>query len=100
MTGYSWIISPGGIVTGGGSTNSVTVTWNTAGPQSVSVIYTNGNGCTAAAATVKNIMVNSLPVPAIAGASAVCPGTSGVTYVTEPLMTGYIWTVSPGGIIT
>ena len=65
MNSYSWAVSAGGAITaGGGATdNSVTVTWNTAGAQTVSVNYTNpGTGCTAAAATVFNVAVNATPV--------------------------------------
>ena len=63
MTNYIWSVSAGGTITAGGTTNSntVTVTWNTAGAQTVSVNYTNGNGCTAAAPTVYNVTVNALP---------------------------------------
>ena len=61
MTNYIWAISGGGTKTSGGATtdNTVTVTWNTAGAQTVSVTYTNANGCTAT--KVINITVNPLP---------------------------------------
>ncbi len=100
MTGYSWNISPGGLITSGGGTNAITVNWNTAGAQNISVNYTDANGCTAVTATVKNVTVNTLPIPAIAGFTSVCAGVTGVSYSTEPSMTGYTWTVSPGGSIT
>jgi hypothetical protein len=100
MTGYTWAISAGGTITAGAGTNQITVTWNTAGSQTVSVNYTNTNGCTAATPTVLNVTVYPRPVPTITGASAVCAGTTGVIYTTEPGMTGYIWTISAGGTIT
>jgi len=102
MTNYSWTVSAGGTVTAGGTatSNTVTVTWNTTGSQTVSVNYTNGNGCTAASPTVKNVIVNALPVPTITGLGSVCAGTTGVTYTSETGMTGYTWSVSPGGTIT
>jgi uncharacterized protein (TIGR02145 family) len=100
MTGYSWTVSAGGIITSGLLTNIITVTWNTAGSQSVSVTYTDGNGCTASQSSVKVITVNPSPVPALSGTSSVCAGTTGVAYTTDPLLSGYTWTVSPGGIIT
>jgi hypothetical protein len=64
MTGYVWVVSAGGTVTAGGTAtdNTVTVTWTTAGAQSVSVNYLNANGCTAAAPTVRAVTVNPLPV--------------------------------------
>ncbi len=102
MTGYTWSISAGGTVTAGGmgTDNTVTVTWNTLGAQTVSVNYTNGNGCTAASSTVKNITVNALPVPTLTGNNSVCRNSTGNVYTTEPGMTGYVWTVSAGGTIT
>jgi hypothetical protein len=100
MTGYLWTVSAGGTITTGSGTNAITVTWNTAGVQTVSVNYTNSNGCTASAATIQYVTVNPLPVPTITGASSVCAGTSSVTYITETGMTGYTWTVSAGGTIT
>jgi len=100
MSGYSWSISPGGIITSGGSTSAATVTWNSAGAQTISVNYTNGSGCTASFPTVKNVTVNARPVPTITGSSPVCEGETGVTYTTESLMSSYSWTISPGGNIT
>jgi len=100
MTGYSWVVSSGGTITAGGNTNSIKVTWNTAGAGSVSVNYTDANGCTAASAFMKNVTVNPLPSPNISGLTSVCVGQTDVTYTTEPSMTGYTWTVTSGGTIT
>jgi hypothetical protein len=100
MTAYTWSISAGGVITAGTGTNSITVTWNIAGPQTISINYTNSNGCMAATATVKNITVNALPVPTITGLASVCAGSTGVIYYTENGNTGYTWTLSAGGIIT
>jgi len=102
MTGYTWAVSAGGTIISGGTAtdNSVTVTWNTAGPQTVSVNYTNANTCTATSATVYNVNVNLLPVPTITGPSPLCVNTIGNVYTTEAGMSGYTWTVSGGGTIT
>jgi hypothetical protein len=102
MTGYTWTVGAGGTITAGGTAtdNTVTVTWNTAGPQTVTVNYTNGAGYTAATPASKVITVNSLPVPTITGSSLVCIGTAGSVYSTETGMTGYSWVVSAGGTIT
>jgi hypothetical protein len=100
MTGYVWTISAGGTITNGSGTNTITVTWNTTGAQSVSVNYTDTNGCTAYTPTVYEIMVNPLPVPTISGPDSICTGSSGNIYKTESGMTGYVWTVSSGGTIT
>ncbi|MCX6241912.1 MAG: T9SS type A sorting domain-containing protein [Bacteroidetes bacterium] len=100
MTGYTWSVSSGGTITAGAGTNTIIVTWNTAGAQTVSVSYTNANNCTAVTPTVKNVTVNPLPVPAITGSTSVCTGATGITYSTESGMTGYTWSVSSGGTIT
>ena len=102
MTNYIWSVSAGGSITAGGTTNSntVTITWNTPGAQTVSVNYTNANGCTAVAPVVYNITVNALPVPTLAGPTPVCAGTSGNVYTTQAGMTNYVWSVSAGGTIT
>jgi len=102
MTGYLWDVSTGGTVTAGGgiNDNTVTITWNTAAPQTVSVNYTNGASCTAAAATVYDVTVDPLPVVTIVGSSDVCVNSTGNVYTTEAGMTDYQWAVSTGGTIT
>ncbi|MCX6247800.1 MAG: T9SS type A sorting domain-containing protein [Bacteroidetes bacterium] len=100
MSGYLWAVSAGGSITAGSGTNAITVTWNTAGAQTVSVNYTNAAGCTALAPTVKNVTVNALPVPTIAGPTPVCAASTGNVYTTQAGMTNYLWSVSAGGSIT
>ncbi|MCX6246079.1 MAG: PKD domain-containing protein [Bacteroidetes bacterium] len=102
MTNYTWTVSAGGTITAGGTTtdNTVTVTWNTAGAQSVSINYTNANGCQAAAPVVYPVTVTALPTPTIAGPGLVCAGTAGNVYTTQAGKTNYVWTVSAGGTIT
>ena len=62
MNNYVWNVSAGGTITEGGTStsNTATVTWNTPGPQSISVNYANNNGCTAASAATYNVTVNPL----------------------------------------
>ncbi|HPT20490.1 MAG TPA: T9SS type A sorting domain-containing protein [Bacteroidales bacterium] len=96
MKNYSWTISAGGTKTAGGTTtdNFVTVTWNTAGAQSVSVNYTNTGDCTALVDKTYNVIVNSLP----SASNAAISGTAAIGY----LLTGtYTYSdVSPEGIST
>jgi uncharacterized protein YjdB len=63
MTNYTWVVTGGLVIAGGTPTdNTVTVTWNIAtGPYSVSVNYTNANGCSAAIPTVLPVTVTPLP---------------------------------------
>jgi len=100
MSNYVWTISGGGIITAGTGTNSITVSWNTAGPQTVSVTYKSVAGCQAASPTVYNVTANSLPVPVVSGPASACAGNTGKVYITEPGMTAYSWIVSAGGIVT
>ncbi|WP_394698151.1 HYR domain-containing protein [uncultured Draconibacterium sp.] len=104
MTNYLWDISAGGTISAGGALtdNSVTVEWNGAGDQTVSVNYTNGNGCTADSTTLSitehDVYVNPEPTPSLAGVDTACTGTEH-TYTSDAGMTNYIWTVSAGGTI-
>ncbi|GAB1451515.1 hypothetical protein MASR2M47_15710 [Draconibacterium sp.] len=76
MTNYQWAVSAGATITAGGTStsNSITITWNTIGSQTISVNYKNTNGCEAAAPQVKTITVNPLPVPTLTGPDLVCAG--------------------------
>jgi len=62
MTSYNWSVPTGGVITSGGTPtdNTATVTWNTAGAQTVSVNYVNGI-CAASSPTVYNVTVNAVP---------------------------------------
>lgn len=102
MTNYTWIVSAGGTISSGGtaSDQTVTVTWNTVGAQSVSINYTDLKGCTAVSAFVFPVTVNPLPVPIITGANSICAGSTGTIYSTQAGMSNYKWTISAGGTIT
>lgn len=100
MSGYQWSVSSGGIINSGIGTNTVTVTWTSAGPQSVSVNYTTPLGCSAVSPAVQNVTVNPRPAPLISGPSSTCQATSGLIYNTQGGMSGYTWAVSSGGVIT
>src|SRR5205085_4470480 len=60
---YVWTVSGGGTITAGGGTtsNTVTVTWTTAGAQAVSIAYRDANSCMASPAVTRNVTVNALP---------------------------------------
>lgn len=94
---YVWNVSSGGVITYGGGSNA-TVNWTSSGNQWVSVIYTN-NGCTPQNATVFNVYVNNITNPTITGSDTVCTGGT-ISYETEPSMSDYSWSVSPGGSIS
>ena len=92
MSNYTWNISSGGIITGGGTStdNTVTVNWNTVGSQTVSVNYRDVNGCLGASPAIANVNVNpNLPVSISISPSdnPVCSGTT-VTYTASPINGG------------
>jgi hypothetical protein len=103
MTGYTWSVSPGGTLNFGQGTNTATVTWTASGPQSVSVNYTNANGCSAPAAGTMVVNVTDIPGPAgtITGPSMVCEGGTNYVYsvATIPNTHSYMWTVPAGATI-
>ena len=74
---YTWTITGGTITTGGGSNNNTaTVTWNTSGPQSIAINYSNEFGCNAATSTVYPVTVNTLPTGVVSGTTSVCQNSS------------------------
>lgn len=103
-SGYAWTISSGGTITAGAGTNTITVSWNTAGVQTVSANYTNALGCPAVQPTVYNVYVAPKPATAgtITGTNPVCAGATGVIYSVPAVAnaTTYNWTVPAGATIT
>ena len=100
MTAYSWSITSGGTITSGTSTNTVTVNWNTPGIQTLTLNYTDANGCTGTSPSSYFVNVVPLPVPSLSGPASACINTVGNIYTTDAGMTNYIWNVPPGGTIT
>jgi len=103
MTNYQWLVT-GGTITSGNGTSNILVTWHTPGYQFVSINYFDLNGCTAPVASIKNVVVNPLPLAAgtITGPDSACPGASGVIYNVPVIADAleYLWTVPAGVIIT
>lgn len=103
MTVYAWSVSAGGTITAGGSAteNTVTVTWTTGGPQTVSVNYEDTDNCTATSPTVYDVAVSSLPGVAgvITGTATVCQGESAVAFNVPPISdaTSYVWAFNGTG---
>ena len=99
MSGYTWIVSPGGIITSGTGTQTITVRWVGTGNQTVSVNYMSNTGC-ASQVSVKNVLIKPSPVPTLSGVSDLCAGSGYYNYTTETGMFNYSWNVSSGGTIT
>jgi PKD repeat protein len=100
MSSYNWTVSSGGTITSGAGTNSINISWNSVGPQTVSVSYTNAIGCTSSSPSVYNVTISPMPAPTITGINNLCENTGYYSYVTEAGMTNYQWSVSSGGTIS
>jgi len=103
MTGYNWTITSGGSIYAGAGTAAITVVWNNAGAQTVSVNYSNANSCQALNPTVLNVTVNGIPAAAgsINGTSTVCAGQQGIPYSVGVIAGAqtYVWTLPTGATI-
>jgi hypothetical protein len=103
MSEYAWTFSAGGTKTAGGSAtdNTITITWNSAGAQTVSINYKDTDNCTATLPTSYAVTVNPLPGAAgsITGSASVCQGKSDVSYSVAAITdaTGYTWAYTGSG---
>jgi hypothetical protein len=94
-TSYAWTFPAGWLQTGGGTTNSITVTTNgTSGTVSVTPSNACGNG------TVQTLAVTPSSVPAqpstITGSATPCSGSSQTYSVTNVSGTSYAWSFPVG----
>ncbi len=73
MTNYVWNLGGATVTTSGGTStsNTAVLQWNSAGTKTVTVNYTNANGCTATAVTSKSATI--LPATAITTQPSVDP---------------------------
>jgi len=96
---YLWSVSPDGTISGAGP-DSKSITWPTTGIKTVTVSYTDPNGCATIPASMQ-VLVNPLPVPAIdpTGNFNVCYQNTYV-YNVQPGNTNYMWSVSPGNTVS
>jgi hypothetical protein len=65
MMNYLWTVSPGGTITAGGWTNSIAVTWNQSGTQTVQVNYENPAGCAATTPRILDVSVELSTLPGV-----------------------------------
>ena len=100
MTNYSWTVSPGGTVTSGATGNSVTVTWNIPGAQTITADYFSPTGCNAVTPATYNVLVNPAPIPTIGSTNNPCVGSTNNIYYTESGQSNYFWTVTAGIIVS
>ena len=95
MFNYVWTVSSGGTITYGSGTNSITVTWNSAGSETVMVTYTGAS--TPATLNVSVLSILPVGVTISATSNPVCSGTL-VTFTASPSNGGsspvYQWKVN------
>ena len=93
---YTWSVSAEGTITDGQGTNSVTITWNSAGNATVSITEYIGE-CSAQATYA--VTVNPTPSPSITGVASTCLNSTDV--FTTPQVAGntYEWSVTTGNTI-
>ncbi|GHN02786.1 hypothetical protein WSM22_42750 [Cytophagales bacterium WSM2-2] len=94
---YAWTIT-GGTQASGGTMNSITVNWGSAGTGNVSVVETNSSGSVGAAVNESvTINANTVATSAITGRNIICAGTNGVKYsVINTVGSTYAWTITGG----
>ena len=99
MSGYTWTVN-GGTPASGTTPDTLLVTWTSIGLNSITVNYTDLNGCRAATPSIFSVDVALLPVPTITNPpNSTCPDAI-TSFATQSGMSGYIWTVSPDGSFT
>ena len=95
---YVWTVS-GGTITSGQNTNSVNITWGSAGTGTAMVAETITSSSCVTTTAAYSVTINANPTPVVSGTSSVCANST-ATYST-PSNTGrnYLWTIT-GGTIT
>ncbi|MFT3908399.1 MAG: Ig-like domain-containing protein [Ferruginibacter sp.] len=96
QTNYTWTFTGGTLVSGGTSTdNTITIDWDQPGPKTITVNYTNAEGCFGAASAT--VTTSSGITPFLSGPTSVCLNNAEV-YTTDPGQSNYTWAVSGGSI--
>jgi hypothetical protein len=96
---YNWVVTNGTVTSGGGNTNSITISWLNVGAKNITINYQNANGCSGAVAvSVANAPSPALPV--ISGNTTVCLGSTSNVYTTQSGsgQHDYVWTINGGSI--
>ncbi len=100
MNNYQWTVSSGGLITSGNGSDSIFVTWNTAGQQTVSVNYVDDKGCTAVSSTDYAVTVQAIPNSPLVEDYATCLTKGSVAWsslVIEATGGNLLWYDEPYG---
>ncbi|WP_163709900.1 HYR domain-containing protein, partial [Mangrovibacterium lignilyticum] len=97
MSNYVWTVNGGTPTSGGGSADdSVTVDWGSAGTGTVSVNYTNANGCTASSPTEISVGIDPLPTASAGGSQTICVNETATASGASASNGDISWTVTTG----
>lgn len=96
--GYAWSLPPGGYITAGSGTNSITVAYSASASSGNVTVY-GINSCGNGTSSQMAVTVHTQPSPTLSGPSSICVNVPGNIYTTETGMTNYIWGIT-GGTIT
>ncbi len=99
-TSYIWTVPPGAVITGGSSTNEITVNFGTTDGE---ICVQTENSCGRSEAVCASIVMTETPATpgSITGTSSLCQYTSASYSISSvPEATGYVWTVPSGASIT
>ncbi len=100
---YQWTLpNGGGTITSGNGTTQVDIDWGAnPGTYNLNVTAENSCGVSAPASITVTLLPGAPAQPsAISGNLEVCPGVSQYTVTSDPIATGYNWSLSAGGVIT
>ncbi|MDR0206698.1 MAG: fibrobacter succinogenes major paralogous domain-containing protein [Bacteroidales bacterium] len=92
---FYWTVSGATIVAGGNGFNYITVVWNDAGAQELTLDIANMAGCKPTSIGVLPINVKPVTRPTISGNNELCIYDTD-TYTTATGMTNYVWSVIGG----
>lgn len=96
---YTWTIA-GGIINSGQGTDSINVTWGTAGGGNLRVLDSvNATGCKAYSLFFV-VTKNAVPAPVISGPDKVCTGNTATYSTTTTAGHTYTWVVNGGSIVS
>ncbi len=94
---YLWSVSRG-IITSGQNTNTILISWGSAGSGVINVAETISS-TTCVRTSTSNITILAKPNPIIPNVNtSVCAGQNGVTYTMPSNGSGYVWSVIGGTI--
>lgn len=96
---FQWTVSPTNATVQGQGTNSITVTFPTAGTGTVQVLQTNGQTGCSKLSQIVNVTIGAVPNPVITGPASACANSNQTFALQQPgTNSSFIWSVTGGSI--